>query len=387
MSQFGERADAVQGKLDSLRAELHMILAEAGSHLQGMDADAAAEAGGTKLAELQQRERDVAAQILTVEAGRDRIREIEGQIAAAKARTSELRAEIKGLSENIEPIFEEIGQLAFDVYRGNPLVDQEYASIFSALVEVNSELSGIDASIADQQVLLEEKPFLEKMVVRGRIALLKNRRATREGSFRRLVRSAGSEIMGTGFVDEIADPKLTAAAETYRERLKTTRKLEEELGVTGDSQHAMESDLERICLGKRPQKRFEELGDDAVTLLQTRDAIRVEMALSVRTMPAAALPAKCKPLFKKAAAMEKRVTAAEEVASRLRAAIGVEQLQTDAEELNREITRNERRQAELKRQITALKKSRTEMSQRLDELQAVRGSADDLLAEDLLNDL
>ena len=383
MSQFGERAQALHEHQDSLRAELHAVLADAGSHLL----EKPAQSPGTDLAQIREREREVTEQVRAVEAARARIGEIQDRLLAAKEQGSEIQSEIRRLSENMDPIYEEIGRLAFEVYRGNPLVDQEYADIFSALVEVNSELSGIEAAIGDQEALLEAKPFLEKMVIRGRIALLKNRRVTREGSFRRLVRSAGRDIMGTAFVDEIGDPKLTAAAEPYRDRLKTARERESDFDAVNEERHALNEELEKLGATKRPHKKREELESDLLTLTQTRNAIRVELASAVRQVPKDELPTKCRSLFGKAAKIEQRLDELAVLSDRVQAALDVEQLEHDVEQLTAEIKRKEAHQTKLKKESATLKREKKEADLRLEEKQQDRGPAEEILAPDLLNNL
>ena len=366
-----------------MRAELHAVLADAGSHLL----EKPAQSPGADLAQIREREREVTEQIRAVEVARDRIGVIQDRLLAVKEQTSEIQSEIRRLSENMDPIYEEIGRLAFEVYRGNPLVDQEYADIFSALVEVNSELSGIETSIADQEALLGAKPFLEKMVIRGRIALLKNRRVTRDGSFRRLVRSAGRDIMGTAFVDEIGDPKLTAAAEPYRDRLKTARQRESDFETVNEERHTLNEELEKLGATKRPHKKREELEEDLLTLTQTRNAIRVELARAVRQVPKDELPTKCRSLFAGAGKIEKKIEELTVISDRVQAALEVEQLEHDTERLAGEIKRKEARQIELKKEIAALKREKKETDLRLEEQQQTRGPAEEILSPDLLKDL
>jgi chromosome segregation ATPase len=383
MSQFGERAVALQDLQDSLRAELHLVLAEAGSHLLQKPARIA----GVDLSEIRQREKDVTAQVEEATKTRDRISEIEDRLVGAKEEAAALQADIRRLSEDIDPIYEEVGSIAFDVYRGNPLVDQEYADLFTPLVEVNSELSGIDAAMAEQQALLEAKPFLEKMVIRGRIALLRNRRTTREGSFKRLIRTAGHDIMATSFVDEIGDPKLSAAAEPYRDRLIATRERETDLAALSEERKALLQEMESLGAGKRSQKKREELDEDLLILTQTSTAIRAELARAVRNAADAELPSRSRQLFATAQTLEKRLEAVVAVSERIQAAVEAERLEDESERLTGEIYTRETRQADLKKEIAALKRDVKTIDSKLESKRQTRGSVDELLAPELLNDL
>lgn len=383
MSKLGEQAAALQEREDALRKELHQVLAEAGTHLLSKPETVQ----GADLAGIRKREQDVSNQIREVEASSERIASIEARLAEIKKRKRELNAEIKELSENLDPIYEEIGRLAFDVYRNNPLVDQQYAEIFTPLVEVHSELMGIDASIAEQQAILEEKPFLEKMVVRGRIGLLRNRRATREGSFRRLVRSAGRDIMGTAYVDEIGDPTLSKAAEPYRDRLKATRERETELEDLNGEHQRLHEELDGLDASKRPNRRLHELEEDLRTLGETRDVILVELAQAAANAPASSLPAKVKGLFKQSNELETKLSTLGNLKERVEAGLELESLEADTRRMQAEIEKKEARQAEIKQEISDLKRDRKSAEDRMTECREKRGAVDELLADDLLDQL
>ena len=383
MSEFAERAKALGKRQDELRSRLQSVLAEAGAHLQSKPSSVP----GADLAEIRARDKQVTEQVTATTKQQGRLKEIENRLREIRDQSTRVQAEIRALSDDAGPIYDEIGRMAFDVYRGNPLVDQEYADIFAPLVEVNGELSGIDAEIAEQQALLDEKPFLEKMVIRGRIALLKNRRITREGSLKRLVRSAGHDIMETAFVDEIGDPKLTAAAQPYRERLEATREMEGKLDALSSEKQALQAELEKAGAGKRPAKKIAELEEEISILAQTQASIRAELASAVRGVAPEGLPAKCRPLFATAAEIEESLKAVLGVFQRLEAAADVERLEADSQRMKAELAVKTSREDQLKKEISKLKHELKSMDTLLEEKRAVRGSVDELLESDLLNDL
>ncbi|MEE8441607.1 MAG: hypothetical protein V3S41_07795, partial [Spirochaetia bacterium] len=224
-------------------------------------------------------------------------------------------------------------------------------------------------------------------VIRGKIALLKNRRVTRDGSFRRLIRGAGRDIMGTAFVDEIGDPKLTAAAEPYRDRLKGTRERENDLATTTEERRLLNEELEKLGAAKRPHKKRDELAADLLTFTRTRDTIRVELAQAVRQLPKEELPTKCRSLVAIAGKIERRLEEFAVISDRVKAALDVEQLEGDSDRLVAEITRKESRRTELKKEITALKREKKNTDLRLEDRRGARGLVEEILSPDLLNDL
>ena len=375
MSQYAEQYASVLEEQKQVAAERQGVLSEAGAHL--IDHPELLTAAET--AETAEREAALSEQYAATESLRDRIKTIEKRLAKLQERETTLRAELRELSQDLDPIYAEIGRIAFDVYRMNPLVDQEYANLFSPLVEVHSEISGIDASIAEQQALLDDKPFLEKMVIRGKIALLKNRRATREGTLRRLIRGAGRDVMRTAFVDEIADPALTEAAEPFRDRMKQTRDREDELDTLEEQRVSLRKELAELGVEKRPAKRIKELDEELAVLDAEREAVRATLAANVLSRSPDGLPQEVTLLFSQATNLAERLDQLNATAARLEAALNVERLEREAEMVKSELNRKEQRQAEIKREITAIKKRVKEIDEELEASRSAMGPADELL--------
>lgn len=382
MSQLSDRVKDLKQRENELQKELHQLLSEAGTHML----KSPAEVEGADLAALRTQAKELKEQIQSVRNERDTIAATRDRIAETKAAGNELRSHIKELTDNLDPIYEEIGGLAFDVYRGNPLVDQEYADIFGPLVEVHSELGGIDAAIAEQTALIEQKPFLEKMVIRGRIALLRNRKTTREGSFRRLVRATGREIMATNFVDEIGDPGLLRATEPYRERLRSVREAESRLGELESERGKLSAELETLSANKRPQRRIDELESDLETLETAIASVFSEIAAAVRAA-GAEVPAKAQKLLESADALSERIRRAADLRDRAQAGVEAERLERVLLNVNRDIDTAEQRLAEVRRNLADLESTRKETESSLAENRERQGDIEELLAGDLIDSL
>ncbi len=375
MSTYAERYASIQDQQEKLAIERRSILAEAGAHLIDHPDLLTAD----EQSETAEREAALSEQYSATESLRDHIKAIEKRLGKLNTKETELRDVLRELSQDLDPIYAEIGRIAFDVYRLNPLVDQEYANLFSHLVEVYSEISGIDASIAEQQTLLDDKPFLEKMVIRGKIALLKNRRATREGTLRRLIRSAGHDVMTTSFVDEISDPALTEAAEPFRDRMKQTREREDELAALEEERITLRKELAELGVEKRPSKRIKELDRELEVLDREREGVRTALAASVLSRSPNGLPEEVSLLFSQAGELDAQLEKLGAFAARLQAALTSEKLQREAEIVRGELKRKESRQAEVKKEITGLKKRMKEVESELETAKAAIGPPEELL--------
>jgi chromosome segregation ATPase len=201
------------------------------------------------------------------------------------------------------------------------------------------------------------------------------------------VRNAGREIMGTGFVEEIGDPALSRAAEPYVERMQRTRANEEQIEKSDNRRRKLAAELETLNASRRTERRISELEEDLETLVTSRRAIRAELAAAVRDSGSAGIPAAVVSLFEQTTGLEDQLQKISAVSERIAAGIEVERLNRAVAQLDRDIQVRESRQAEIKSELSDLRKSKRATESKLEEQMAIRGSMDDLLSPELLENL
>jgi len=166
------------------------------------------------------------------------------QIAEAERRQAGIKQEITNATSRIHavegemaPLFEEIGRSAFAVYQDNPFLDPEYAELFSELQRETEALEEVDRELVEEERDIDEKPFLDRMLARGKATWLKSRRQGREHSLEKQYRRVGKAIVETGFVDAVEDPGLNAAVRPYSSQRQRIDTLKERI-------RSLEADLE-----------------------------------------------------------------------------------------------------------------------------------------------
>jgi chromosome segregation ATPase len=188
-----------------------------------------------------------------------RIKQIMDRRQEIKDETGTTTKEIKDIESRLAPVYEKIGETGFSLYRDNAYLEKEYQDLFSELQAHQDELDQIEKEMNDIQEQLENKNFLEKMMLRGRVVLLKNRKSSKMEGFIRLFRTAGEEICTGTFGTELNDPSLAAAMEPYNAAKNRIAELRSHLETLEQEKETLDAELAQHGADKKPQKTIGDL--------------------------------------------------------------------------------------------------------------------------------
>ena len=310
----------------------------------------------------------------------DRIKSLLDRQSAIKESEAELKKREKQAGADLGPVYEQIGETAFTIYKNNPFVDQEYVEIFSQLAKNQEDMRDAQRDAEQVEQELAQKSFLERMVLKGRLVLLKNRISSKESSFPRLYRKAGEEIAGSGFIESINDPNLTSVAQPYDEYRRKLEDLESELAQLEKELQLNQKELSELCEGSRPQKQINEV----LKTIEEKDAARAghyrELGKAfMDTKPTQKdQPKEVAERIKSINALQKENDAHAREIERLQAAMKVDQLESDIERMQasirshkKEIENYQTRIEELSSQIDDAEKEKAEAEKTRGELESL----------------
>lgn len=143
----------------------------------------------------------------------------------------DLRTEHENLSKDLDPVFEQIGAVAFRLFREHPLVDASYSTAFESLARYYDQVRSIDTEL--EQVGAGDdggnRRFLEKIGLRGREFVLRNRRSIKDNQLPKLLTTTGRTLAEGDFIDAMDDEELNRVSQPLRDVRERQGAIEERL--------------------------------------------------------------------------------------------------------------------------------------------------------------
>lgn len=288
--------------------------------------------------------------------GREEARRREEGIEQEIANT---RSRIEAIEEELDPLFEAIGRSAFAVFQDNPFIDPPYAELFQELNEEVQALEELEHELAEEEHDIEGKPFLDRMLARGKITWLRSRKQSREHSIEKLQRKVGKRVVETDFGDVVEDAGLNAATRPYEQQHQRIETLREQMrSLEADLRHH-QAEMQDGSLGAdspdslrdRKRKHEEELSDAYRSLGQH----------VLKKMGKGDIPPALSQETETAAQLNREIGAKSREEKRLKALVRKRELEEEAADIGRRIE-------ELKAEVGNLESRREDVQREIAEL-------------------
>ncbi|TVQ40556.1 MAG: hypothetical protein EA384_02465 [Spirochaetaceae bacterium] len=377
MDSYKKKIDRLQDEMDEKRALIAQDHRAIGSHVLTIEpallTSSKLAAQKDEIARIESRIESHGQCIDTINSVLDRQQRIDSDIDAHQQ-------EIVELEESVTPMHEEIGRQAFDVYKENPFVDQQYVDMFSDLVKNQEDIREIDEQLSQLERDTEEKPFLDRMVAKGKIALLRNRRTTREQNSPRLLRKAGKAVTESSFVTVADAPALTAALEPYHQVHTRIDGIRRTIGDLENERSTLDNQLADLEADKKPLRRVADLEQQIESLRTALESVYQ----ATGDIYVAELKKDEKPLDAVADAVgrvqtrQRELSGLEKQVERLRAAIAVGEVENRITGYQKKIAALEDKIAEQQRTVQQYQEEMAQAEAEKADLEKQRGPIDKL---------
>ncbi len=295
-----------------------------------------------------------------IEGRLSQLAEIERRQAGIKQEIANARSRVQAIDEEMAPLYQDIGRSAFSVYQDNPFIDPAYAELFQELEREVGALEEVEQELGEEERDIEEKPFLDRMLARGKVTWLKSRKQSREHSLEKHFRKVGKKIVETDFADVVEDPGLNAATRPYENQRQRIDTLKEQV-------RALEADLEH----HQEESREGDAGESSPTSLERQKAsLEANLAEAqrnlgrriLRTVKKDAIPEAIKEETEAARRLDREIAGKVREENRLNRARRRSELEKKAEALDRQVR-------ELRGQAADLEKERERLAGEIEELE------------------
>jgi chromosome segregation ATPase len=375
MSGYARAKTGVEERLARATNERRTLLAGIGRRLL----ETGTKSNDAAIVEALQRESESRSRLEEIERTRDRIAAIGDRVANIQKQQTALSERQKQIDAELEPQYRTIGEEAFRVFRDNPLIDQEYADIFTPLLELSEELRQLGREIEAAEAESANKAFLEKMVVRGRLIVLKNRLAIKEGQNRRLRTEAGRQIAATDFIRTIGDPALDGAAEPFLELMEESGRITGEIAALEDERAALVDELATLGVERRPETRLAELARAADSARLENENALVTVAEAHRAGAGDTQETGLADEMETLSKLEATIAADRQLVHRLAKAMEVDKVRSEIDQIEAQIARKKQQLENINADIGSLEGRRDGLVATETELKGERGDLDELL--------
>lgn len=310
---------------------------------------------------------------------KDRARDIIERLAELEAQKRASEAEHKQLLKELEPLFAPIGEQAFAIYRDNPLVDEAYAEIFAPLVEQAESIRQSEREVEQLSREENDRPFLERVVSRGKLALSKNRLNVRETQMQRLYAKAGKQVASTEFISTIGAPSLDQVAAPYLDRMEAINRLEDDLRAVEDELERLSAELEQVCEGVRSKGCVQDLEQLISETMNQRNELLTTIGESIAGYSGdESLSQQVTTAVQGVETTRTQIAEKRAFIARIDAALEVERLEDQIDSVERSIERKKNQIEEIQSAVAHLEEERTSLEAHKHEQEAARGDLADL---------
>ena len=302
-------------------------------------------------APLVQRYRGIADRVELASSAIERMIAIDDRQSEIRDRMKELQKERDQLHQGLDGVYEQVGAVAFRLFRQHPLIDATYSSVFAGLARYQDDIRDIEANLgrysADPGAA--KGSVFERLGARGRQALLRNRRAVRENQLPRLLQDAGRKLVETDFISQIDDEELNRVSQPVRDAADRRQELEEALQELRTESGRLVDEFNGLSAGKKlPRARKDRQGEiDAAR--GEMNQVLAELGRIAATDPPEAVEAEVSALKE----CERRTAHFDQLIRRLQAGQQAELVERDIESLDGEIRDTEQRLADLRERRAA----------------------------------
>ena len=146
MNEITGRLDDLRTEISALEETLRSLRAECGARALA----SAALGDDEPFAELRKEHAEVDARAAAIADTRERIDVISARFDELDSERQSLERERREITSDVDPLYEKVGEAAFEVYRGNPLIDEECAEIFATALERTQTIRDLETELEQQ---------------------------------------------------------------------------------------------------------------------------------------------------------------------------------------------------------------------------------------------
>lgn len=298
-----------------------------------------------------------------------RIQEMSDRLEEIKNERQSIESTENEIEKENTPIYAQIGEEAFRIYRDTPAQYHEYAEIFSPLMEQQNELTQMERDITALDSPQRDKGVFGKIVDKSQATFLRGKKMVRLKTLSRFFQQIGEKVCNSDFIEHTENDTLASMAQPYYENQKRIDDLNEQKKQLVAEEEKLDQEMAQLVGEQRPNRRIDELN---VAIKDERNnlyGIYERMGITYYK----AKPEEIEPNdeinknLEKVAELEKNIESSKEIITKIEADIEADRLADDIKRMERsidsleaDIKRSQDRIAELRDEIATTEEKKKE---------------------------
>ncbi len=330
-------------------------------------------------APLMQRYQGLSDEIARITGDISRMEEIDRRQEEIKQRMRELQKERDNLFRGLEPVYEQIGAVAFRLFREHPMVDSRYSLVFEDLARYQDQIREIEVRLrrSSGENGQTGSNVLSRVGTMGRTILLKGRRSVRESRLPGMLRSAGQQLAEGDFLEVVDDNELSRVSQPLRDARSGAHGIDEELqALTGESGALLE-EFNRISRGNRLNRARQDQETEVRSAREKTNGVLVEIGGLLEEKK----HGKPEDQMKRLKERRRKIVALEDLRIRLEAGLAVEEKEALLKACRREQQSVTAEIQVLQQRLEKLQGDDAQLVTEKEEMEKKRGSVEDLFAQ------
>ncbi|MFP4424969.1 MAG: hypothetical protein ACLFPP_00800 [Spirochaetaceae bacterium] len=377
MQDYQQRVQELYSELDDISSSRWRVMAEIGKALyRGHPSFLEKREFSDLVPRIDAQSDEIARIAATVE----RLEEIAERIKVLSLDRSDREEQRKQLEEELKPHYRLIGETAFRIFRENPLIDNRYTEIFRPLSENYDEVRQLERDLAALHGEQSKRPFVERLMKRGRDLLLKSRIQAKQEKRDALYEEAGRQLAETEFIGVIDDPDLNEAAAPYEEIRDRITAIDQEMAAIDREIRELNEEQQEKSNGKRLQRAFSELREMRERREEAQEELFSQLGRRfVESGPEEKeLPEEIESHRRELASLDEQEGRCRKAIERLEAAIKVQELRNRIRQTEEERERQRKKLERIQDSIEELERQASSLQQERERTEKLRGPEEEL---------
>ncbi|UCF99784.1 MAG: hypothetical protein JSV89_09655 [Spirochaetaceae bacterium] len=379
MNDYKRRINELQKDIERNIGEIHVRLGKLGEHISYQDAKVLPNA---EMEELHTRIQELRRQLPE---SRQRVKRILQTVADNEELEREIRnrkLQIAELGRINQEICETIGRAAYQAYKTLATPNHALRELFEPLEKQEQELADLEAEQESLQANGREGKFFRIFRETGRSVYVKGLLSLRRRAAVKAYYDLGKRFCASRLKDDLKDSGLQAALAPYETNERKITTLQREMDRLEGEQENKWSELKSLGAYRSHQKRVRDIESEIERIEeQLRDAFEGLGSLFRAAPTGASQDTEASSMVNQIEEIEKTNRNKKKLIERLNAALQIESLNNQLENLADRISKLEREIESRHREIETLRSQVAEREKKVQRLQKIRGSKQALLSD------